>query len=84
MVFMYGVATLDLLKQEVKVNTIQLVQSWGFYHEVLVKHKVNDEGLIKLLDRLFPKKKRVASDGSDEHCAEFGKGSSMHDSDSMT
>ena len=81
--FMHAVATLDLLKQGVKVNNDQLVQSWGFYHEVLVKNKVNDEELRKLYDRLIPMKKRVASDGSDEDYAEFGKVSSMHDSDSM-
>ena len=81
--FMHAVATLDLLKQGVKVNTTQLVQSWGFYREVLVKHNMNDKELIKLYDRLIPKEKRVASDGSDEDCAEFGKVSSMHDSDSM-
>ena len=77
--FMHAVATLDLLKQGVKVSVNQLVQSWGFYHEVLVKNKVNDKELRKLY-RLIPKEKRVVSDCGDD---EFGKVSSMHDSKSV-
>ena len=56
-----------------KVNTEQLVQSCRFYCDVVLKHKVNDEDLIKLYDRLIQKGKRVASDGGDEESAEVGK-----------
>ena len=76
--FMHAVATLELSKQGVKVNPNQLVQSWGFYRQVLVKNKVNDEELIKLRHRLFLKEKRVVSDGGDEDCTEFGKVSSIY------
>ena len=71
--FIHAVATLDLLKHGVKVNTKQLEQSCCFYCDVVLKHKVNDEDLIKLYDRLIPKGKRVASDGGDEESAEVGK-----------
>ena len=77
--FMYAVATLDLLKQGVEVDADQLVQGWGFYRQVVVNHKGNDEELIKLYYRLIWKGKRVTSDCGDEESAEFGK-VSIHDS----
>ena len=55
--FMHAVATLDLIKHGVKVNTNQFVQSWGFYREVVIKNKGNDEGLKKLVYQLIEKQK---------------------------
>ena len=53
--FMHAVATLDLIKHGMKVTTNLFVQSWGFYREVVVKNKVKDDELKKLVYQLIEK-----------------------------
>ena len=75
--FMHAVATLDLIKHGVEVSTKQFVQTWGFYREVVVKNKVNDDGLKKMVYQLIEKEKSKAK------CTSDGGGEDFTDSDEV-
>ena len=75
--FMHAVATLDLVKHGVEVSTNQFAQTWGFYREVVVKNKVNDDGLKKVVYQLIEKEKSKAK------CTSDGGGDDFTDSDEV-
>lgn len=72
--FMHAVATLDLMKHGVEFNENQFVQSWGFYRDVIIRNKVNDEGLRQLLYKLKRKEKGNVISGEKNVISQPGGG----------
>ena len=68
--FMHAVATLDLIKRGVKVNTKLFAQCWSFYREVVVKNKLKDDELKKLVHQLIEREeskiKGTSTDGGED------------------
>ena len=49
--FMHVVGTIDLIHHGVEFTEKQFLRGWGFYREVLLNHKANDDGLRRLYQR---------------------------------